>query len=362
MTAQNVYSVVATGENGCASDKVGKTINEDFRKPEIITDPVVVCMPATVDISTAVSSRSKFDEIFYYETPNATAPMASTVVDVSETTTYYAQAIGLDGNGCVSEYEPNQPYNPIVISERRLADTPTVVPYDECPVAGKKSMKDLVTSDKTNLKFYDIIEGGSEVSDMFDAATENSYYTYYVSNTAKDQCESERAEINIHVDGTIDYDLIASAAEVIAAQDEVTLTVVPTKETPILNYVWTKNGVQMDVNEPEITDILFVNSEFAVTASGRCNSVTKKQNVKALWPTAIVPDGPGRNGEFARGCNITVFNRFNEKVFEGNDGWNGTLNCALAKKGVKADPGVYYYYMTFPDGTTHKGIIEVVKF
>ena len=57
-----------------------------------------------------------------------------------------------------------------------------------------------------------------------------------------------------------------------------------------------------------------------------------------------------------------MFNRFNEKVFEGNDGWDGTLNCALAKKGVKADPGVYYYYMTFPDGSTHKGIIEVVKF
>lgn len=358
----NVYSVVATGENGCASDKVDKVINEDFRKPEIITDPVVVCMPATVDISTAISSRSKFDEIFFYETSSATVPMESTVVEVSETTTYYAQAVGLDGNGCVSEYEPNQPYNPIVISERRLADTPTVVPYDECPVPGKKSMKDLVTSDKTNLKFYDSIEGGSEVSDMFDAATENREYTYYVSNTAKDKCESERAEINIHVDGTIDYDLIASAEEVIAAQDEVTLTVVPTKETRIENYVWTKNGVQMDINEPEITDILYVNSEFAVTASGRCNSITKKQTVRALWPTVIIPDGPGKNGEFARGCNITVFNRFNEKVFEGNDGWDGTLNCALAKKGVKADPGVYYYYMTFPDGSTHKGIIEVVKF
>ncbi len=362
VTSANVYSVVATGENGCASDKVDKVINEDFRKPEIITDPVEVCMPATVDISTAISSRSKFDEIFFYETSSATVPMASTIVEVSETTTYYAQAVGLDGNGCISEYEPNQPYNPIVISERRLADTPTVVPYDECPVPGKKSMRDLVTSDKTNLKFYDSIEGGSEVSDMFDAATENSEYTYYVSNTTKDQCESERAEINIHVDGTIDYDLIASAEEVIAAQEEVTLTVVPTKENRIEKYVWTKNGVQMDIDEPEITDILYVNSEFAVTASGRCNSITKKQTVRALWPTAIVPDGPGRNGEFAKGCNITVFNRFNEKVFEGNDGWDGTLNCALAKKGVKADPGVYYYYMTFPDGSTHKGIIEVVKF
>ena len=356
VTSANVYSVVATGENGCTSDKVEKVINEDFRKPEIITDPVEVCMPATVDISTAVSRSSKFDEIFYYETEGATAPMTSTIVEVSDAATYYAQAVGLDGNGCPSEYTP------IVISERRLAATPTVVPYDECPVPGKKSMRDLVTSDKTNLRFYDSIEGGSEVSDMFDAATENREYTYYVSNTTKDQCESERAEIYIHVDGTIDYDLIASAEEVIAAQDEVTLTVVPTKETRIENYVWTKNGVQMDINEPEITDILYVNSEFAVTASGRCNSITKKQTVRALWPTVIIPDGPGKNGEFARGCNITVFNRFNEKVFEGNDGWDGTLNCALAKKGVKADPGVYYYYMTFPDGSTHKGIIEVVKF
>ena len=356
-TRPDIYTVVATNNATKCTTEASVEIKQNTKFPSLnVVALESVCMPATVDISKAVASSSVYDDIFYYDAPGSTVPMASTVVDVDETTTYYVQAVGVDGSGCASEIMP------IVVAARRLADTPTVVPYDECPVAGKKSMKDLVTSDKTNLKFYDSIEGGSEVSDMFDAATENSDYTYYVSNTTKDQCESERAEINIHVDGTIDYDLIASAAEVIAAQDEVTISVIPTKDTQIEKYSWTKNGNAFPSDSDEITDILYTNSEFAVNASGRCNSITKKVTVRALWPTVIVPDGPGKNGEFARGCNITVFNRFNEKVFEGNDGWDGTLNCALAKKGVKADPGVYYYYIVIPDGSTQKGIIEVVKF
>ncbi len=356
-TRPDIYTVVATNNATKCTTEASVEIKQNTKFPSLnVVALESVCMPATVDISKAVASSSVYDEIFYYDAPGSTVPMASTVVDVDETTTYYVQAVGVNGSGCASEIMP------IVVAARRLADTPTVVPYDECPVPGKKSMRDLVTSDKTNLKFYDSIEGGSEVSDMFDAATENSDYTYYVSNTTKDQCESERAEINIHVDGTIDYDLIASAAEVIAAQDEVTISVIPTKDTQIEKYSWTKNGNAFQSDSDEITDILYTNSEFAVNASGRCNSITKKVTVRALWPTVIVPDGPGKNGEFARGCNITVFNRFNEKVFEGNDGWDGTLNCALAKKGVKADPGVYYYYIVIPDGSTQKGIIEVVKF
>ncbi|MDY6426519.1 MAG: hypothetical protein SPK61_00695 [Bacteroidales bacterium] len=353
----DTYTVTATNNATNCTTEASVKIDENKKFPELNLNAISpVCMPATVDIKDAVASSSKYDEIYYYDAAGSTVPMPSTIVNVTETTTYYVQAVGLDGSGCGSEIMP------IEVKARDLSATPQVIPYDECPVPGKKSMRDLVTSDKTNLKFYDSIEGGSEVSDMFDAATENSDYTYYVSNTTKDQCESERAEINIHVDGTIDYDLIASAAEVIAAQDEVTISVIPTKDTQIEKYSWTKNGNAFQSDSDEITDILYTNSEFAVNASGRCNSITKKVTVRALWPTVIVPDGPGKNGEFARGCNITVFNRFNEKVFEGNDGWDGTLNCALAKKGVKADPGVYYYYIVIPDGSTQKGIIEVVKF
>ncbi len=160
----------------------------------------------------------------------------------------------------------------------------------------------------------------------------------------------------------IDFELVASSYEVTATQEEVTITAIPTEGSLVLDYTWTKNGTLLDTHDAVISDILFTDSKYEVTATGKCKSITKNVIIKALWPTAIVPDGPGRNGEFARGCKITVFNRFNEKVFEGNDGWDGTLNCALAKKGAKADPGVYYYYMAFPDGTSHKGVIEVVKF
>jgi len=42
-------------------------------------------------------------------------------------------------------------------------------------------------------------------------------------------------------------------------------------------------------------------------------------------------------------------------VFEGNDGWDATINGKLAM------PGVYYYVVTLPDGNVKKGTLEIYK-
>lgn len=356
-TTADTYSVVATNdENNCTSE-AQIIVAENKQMPTVdIKQQNAICMPATVDIAEAVLPTSKYEAIYYYDDATSTTPMASTTVDVTDSKSFYVKAVGIEGNGCETDMLP------IMVEKRGISDTPTVTPYNECPVDGKKSMKDLVKSDKAALRFFDDPDGTNEVSDMFDTSVENSSSTYYVSNTATGFCESELAEVSINIDGTIDFDLLASADEVTAASEELTLTATPTKDAEISKFSWIKNGTAMESTDSEITEILFTNSKFEVTGIGRCNTVTKDVTVRALWPTVIIPDGPGKNDEFARDCQITVFNRFNEKVFEGKDGWDGTLNCTFAKKGVKADPGVYYYYIVTPDGSSQKGTIEVVKF
>jgi gliding motility-associated-like protein len=65
-------------------------------------------------------------------------------------------------------------------------------------------------------------------------------------------------------------------------------------------------------------------------------------------PNAFTPDGDGKNDLlFVRSNNImemffTIYNRWGEKVFvtkDQNEGWDGTY------KGMKADPGVFVYYL-----------------
>ncbi|MCQ2361378.1 MAG: hypothetical protein MJ009_07900, partial [Paludibacteraceae bacterium] len=357
-TEKGTYTVTATNDaTACKSEK-SVTINENKQYPIVALQALeAVCLPATVDISKAVVvSESKFDDIKYYYDAAGTQPLDNPVVDVVTKQIFYVQGFGVEGSGCVG-----QQIYPIEVMLKDVTSTPVVNNYDECPAAVSKSLKEQVVSDRSNLTFYDMPEGGAPRSDMFDASKENTDAVYYVTNTEAGKCESERAEIDVHIDGTVDIEVTADDDEVYAGQQEVTVSAKSIKESQVNNYKWQKNAIILPETGSEVTTLLYSNTKFTVTGEGRCNSVSKEITIRALWPTLITPK-TGANGHFAKGCDITVFNRFNEKVFQGNDGWDGTLDCNLAPKGEIASPGVYYYYINIPDGGTHRGTIEVVKF
>jgi gliding motility-associated-like protein len=78
-------------------------------------------------------------------------------------------------------------------------------------------------------------------------------------------------------------------------------------------------------------------------------------NVILKIPTAFTPyEIDGYNDIFMERHALTIFDRYGQKVFEGDNGWNGT------KGGKLADPGVYFYVVTMTDGSQRKGTIEVV--
>jgi gliding motility-associated-like protein len=56
------------------------------------------------------------------------------------------------------------------------------------------------------------------------------------------------------------------------------------------------------------------------------------------------------------GYKVTIYNRYQQLVFEGENGWDGTY------RGKLAEPGTYFYRLIMKDGKELKGTIEVAKF
>jgi gliding motility-associated-like protein len=99
---------------------------------------------------------------------------------------------------------------------------------------------------------------------------------------------------------------------------------------------------------------------YVVVTDNVCTSAASnvvKVDAYDFIPTAITPhNSKDMNDVFMPGFQVEIFNRYGNKVFEGNDGWDGKI------RGVLADPTVYYYVITMKDGSVRKGSVEVVYF
>ena len=262
----------------------------------------------------------------------------------------------LNNNGCKTA--PIE----IKVNVKSVSTTPVVKNYNECATEGYKTLSSLVTSDSTKLVFYADEISTEPIENKFDASAENTETSYWVSNTEANSCESERAEILVNIAGYIDFSVEASDTRLPAGQ-EVTITVTPLTDTPVDEYVWYRGEeIVQSTDELELTEQLYLNEKYSVQAVGRCNSPKKEVDVEAIWPTAFTPhNGNGKNDSFADGMEIIVFNRHYTKIYEGNDGWDGSINGTLNDSKDTAVPGVYYYSVKLPNGLVKKGTIEIVK-
>jgi gliding motility-associated-like protein len=95
---------------------------------------------------------------------------------------------------------------------------------------------------------------------------------------------------------------------------------------------------------------------------GRCLVLTTLDVVEVqarkLVPNIITPNGDGLNETFQLGSDcpsrLQVYSRWGQKVFEAaayQDDWNADGQPA----------GIYYYFVTYPDGRRVKGWVEVIK-
>ncbi len=350
------YKVIVTDQtNACFAEET-IDVQENKQTPSIETKSLdAVCLPATVDIKDAITSTNA-EEVKYFADKELIQELSTTEVEAAQDAKYYVVGYEFENNGCATE--PIE----IAINVKPVSAVPTVTNYDECAVEGTKTLSSLVTSDKTNLVFFADATSEEPIADEFDASAANTSATYWVSNTEANSCESERAQITVDIAGYIDFTLEASETRV-PAGEEITVTLTPLTDTPVEQYIWTRNDdVISDSDETTISEQIYLTSKYAVQAVGRCNSPKQEVDIEAVWPTAFTPhNGNGKNDTFAKGMKLIVFNRFYTKIFEGPDGWDGTINGTMNESEQIAVPGVYYYSVQLPNGEVKKGTIEIVR-
>ncbi len=239
-------------------------------------------------------------------------------------------------------------------------------------------LEDTCEGDTLSLSAPAVTENGSTVSNQkwmlneqefatttkldFDAHNGQSIYYQVTSscNGKTREIKTEPVTVTV-INSNVAFDLVVADDKILTAGEKAQITVVPV-EKEAESYQWFANDKELPINGLEFNDYLYLNTEFKVIANGRCGTADNKTTIEVVWPTAFTPyNGNGKNDDFARGLPIIVFNRFYTKIYEGNDGWDGTINGTMNESESIAVPGVYYYSVLLPNGEVKKGTIEIIK-
>jgi hypothetical protein len=188
----------------------------------------------------------------------------------------------------------------------------------------------------------------SEEPILQNIAIENRMYR--ISATSVTACVETSDAFELEIRKPVDDLTLTASKDRIFPGDTVQLIVSTSSHLPI---IW--SGGVNENNEIR----LYKDREVTVTLDDDvCEAVSQGIYLEVLWPTAITPyDQNNINDVFLPniGCNMIIFNRYGQKVYEGSKGWNGKYRKTFA------DPGSYYYVVKLPDGDTHKGTVEIVK-
>ena len=374
------YTLQVKGENGCISDVATETIEQNIVKPEIsiesyITDPVTGNIIPTIELTCAnneitlegtITNADQYAEDypegeFTYlwsdgsttsstvaKTPLATSPMEYTLIVKSP-------------NGCLNEVDKAK----VTVTENVSAPVLNIESvYNLCPsdTLSVKALSSLLPNTSgVTYKFYD--ESGEEIEDLYDASSADANTDYYVTGVSANGCESEKVSFAVDFAKNVDFTLTASQTSMLIGGNETVVTIVPDADSgEAETYTWLANGNEIAVDGLEYSTNLYIDTKFEVTATNRCDSKSQDVSIEVLWPTAFTPhNANGKNDDFAKGMPIIVFNRFYTKIFEGPDGWDGTINGTMNESENIAVPGVYYYSVQLPNGEVKKGTIEIVN-
>ena len=199
---------------------------------------------------------------------------------------------------------------------------------------------------------------------VLDEAYKQNPHTVYVTVQSDDYCEnvpSEAKPVVISQKEAVPSLVIspASAEVVIGAMPGFTVTPDDAKYDLYVNDV--KVSADATTYKP------YLNSEYKLVYQGDCGTSSATAHVAVKWPTVFTPYvQDGRNDTFVQDMDpnfyTQIFTRFGTKIYEGPNGWDGSINGSLNGDSPIAAPGVYYYVVQLPDGNVKKGTIEVFKY
>jgi len=184
--------------------------------------------------------------------------------------------------------------------------------------------------------------------------------TYIVTVSYSNGCSSS-ADAIVTVNSIPSVTLTENPSGIAYVGQIITFTASPSSYPYYYFYV-NHNLVQAGSSNVYQTDTLTTNSVISVSVSDNgCKSPFDTINVEIKpIPNAFIPGGDDiLNKIFVPGLNLTIANRWGQKLYEGNNGWDGKYN------GTLVSPGTYYYIITITDlnGITEikKGSVTVVE-
>lgn len=189
-----IYYVTDTRASGCESEpsKVTVHVKPNAANPVAVTPYYNECLDESkrdLDLNTLFNYNPDLDYHYY----SAAGALNSSIVDISQpgTNKYQVEAVL---EGCSSDKTQ------IPVTVVAVSNTPVIVEggYNECAVDGTKSLADLVTSDKTELHWYDAA-GAEIIPAVFSTSTPVNAKEYFVTNTERDLCVSKKAVATVTV-------------------------------------------------------------------------------------------------------------------------------------------------------------------
>lgn len=158
-----------------------------------------------------------------------------------------------------------------------------------------------------------------------------------------------------------DVSLVETPSKISRVNPEVKFIAFSDEDISNCAFVWSMgDGNEMEGKEFSYTFDLQQQRWFNVTMTVKTTEGCMDNKMVTLGidleiPNTITPNGDDINDVFMKGFDVAIFDRHGERVFHGDDGWDGHLK----DKSVVAD--TYYYVLTDITGEVYRGYLTVRK-
>jgi gliding motility-associated-like protein len=353
VTTAGIYTVTATNAtNGCYETKsIEITANTNLPTVVITTNPAITeltCETTSIDL-TATSGFNNYSWV----KPNGMEVGANATLTVTDQDMY--TVIVTDGNGCTN-------FARIAITQN--IDLPAITVSSPSICEGNDA---IITASGADDYTWTPAPGLNATDGASVTVYPETTTTYTVEGTVRETGCKNTATATVYVE-TPPVLTLASTPESVELGNEVTITVTADRPGHGVYEWFINNEFYTTTNENNITlepsaGRQYFRVETRTTNLNCFASSGLYVNVNEMIPNIINPYNPDSknccfmvSNEGRQGYHVEIYNRYQQKVFEGYNGWDGTY------RGAPADPGTYFFRIFMKNGKIFKGAVEVVKF
>lgn len=328
------------------------------------TTPYLACASdEEVEATTLITNASGYESIKFYSDKELTTEI--TKIGFTESKTYYFIAESKDLCPTdIKELEVQSKPNSKAVNIE--ANDANICPNTAVKLSAAEKFSE--TQNNVVFKWYSdatletMVKEGAEYS--LSSVSENK--DYYVTVTTDSYCENLPADakkVSVTLKPASPQISLEPKEQVIAIGGVAELKVSPAEVSTAPQLQLYAN----DVLQGEGPVRPYIDTEYKMIYNGECGVTSAKANVTVQWPTVFTPYvKDGRNDTFVKDMDpnfyTKIFTRFGTKIYESDNGWDGSVGGSMNGSKDVAAPGVYYYVVELPDGNVKKGTIEVFKY